>query len=135
MLFAYKYREKSLATLLPTLIFLQMTISIKILRKFCDNAPWSKIYKKAETASKGQRLYPSRSQDTKLNFRIDKGAKISENEHEIVIQANKDADDGEVKKSAQQDSHRILAKCVIDPASADVEAAKKVLEASFTENA
>jgi hypothetical protein len=37
----------------------------------------------------------------------------------------------EVKKSAQKDSHRILAKCVIDPKKVDAEQAKLDLEQSF----
>jgi len=35
------------------------------------------------------------------------------------MQANKNADDAEVKKSAQKDSHKILAKCVIDVKNED----------------
>ncbi|RMZ82266.1 hypothetical protein DV738_g1898, partial [Chaetothyriales sp. CBS 135597] len=96
-----------------------MPISIKQFRRFVDGIPWARVYKKAETATKGQRIYPSKSNDKKANFRIDKGAKISENEHELVLQANKDAENAEVKKSAQKDSHKILAKCVIDPQNVD----------------
>jgi len=43
----------------------------------------------------------------------------NDNEHEIIMQANKNADDAEVKKSAQNDSHKILAKCVIDVKNED----------------
>lgn len=43
----------------------------------------------------------------------------------------KGADDPEVKKSAQKDSHRILAKCTINPKEGDGEQAKSDLEASF----
>lgn len=111
-----------------------MPISIKTIRKFLDGVPWAKIYKKAENTTKGQRLYPSQSNDKKLNFRIDKGATINEIQHEIIIQANKGADDAEVKKAAQKDSHRILAKCVIDPKKEEEKKAKSELEASFRAN-
>lgn len=112
----------------------QMPISIKTVRQFVDGIGWARLYKKAETATKGQRLYPSQSKDKKLNFRIDKGAKINENQHEIVLQANKDAENAEVKKAAQTDSHRILAKCVIDPENEDGRKAKLALEESFKAN-
>ena len=96
--------------------------------------PWAKIFKKAENTTKGQRLYPSQSHDKKKNFRLDKGATISDNQQEIILQANKDAENAEVKKEAQKDSHRILAKCIIDPNNVDAEKAKMGLEASFKEN-
>ena len=65
------------------------------------------------------------------NFWLDKGATISNNQQEIILQANKDAEDTEVKKSAQQNSHRILAKCVINPDKVNTEQAQKDLEESF----
>jgi hypothetical protein len=40
----------------------------------------------------------------------------------------------EVKKSAQKDSHRILAKYIIDPNKVDAEKAKLGLEESFKAN-
>jgi hypothetical protein len=111
-----------------------MPISIKTVRAFTDGIPWAKIFKKAENTTRGQRLYPSQSHDKKKNFRLDKGATISDNQQEIILQANKDAENAEVKKEAQKDSHRILAKCVIDPNNVDAEKAKMDLEASFKEN-
>lgn len=87
----------------------------KTFRQYVGIISWAKVFKKAESTERGQRLWPTGSQDKKLNFRIDKGAKISDTQHEIIIQANKGADDPEVKKSAQKDSHRILAKCTINP--------------------
>ncbi|KAJ5370007.1 uncharacterized protein N7496_006099 [Penicillium cataractarum] len=111
-----------------------MPISIKTLRAFTEGIPWAKVFKKAENTTKGQRLYPSQSHDKKKNFRIDKGATVSDTQQEIILQANKDAEDTEVKKSAQKDSHRILAKCVIDPNNVDAEKAKLDLEESFRAN-
>ncbi|KAJ9211160.1 hypothetical protein DTO166G4_7186 [Paecilomyces variotii] len=110
-----------------------MPISKKTVRKFLDGVPWTKVYQKAENTERGQRLYPSQTLDKKLNFRIDKGAKISDNEHEIIMQANKNADDAEVKKSAQKDSHKILAKCVIDIKNEDPQKAEADLQESFDE--
>ncbi|OJJ84755.1 uncharacterized protein ASPGLDRAFT_57702 [Aspergillus glaucus CBS 516.65] len=103
----------------------------KTFRQYVGIIPWAKVFKKAESTERGQRLWPTGSQDKKLNFRIDKGAKISDTQHEIIIQANKGADDPEVKKSAQKDSHRILAKCTINLKKGDGEQAKSDLEASF----
>lgn len=111
-----------------------MPISIKTLRAFTEGIPWAKVFKKTENTTKGQRLYPSQSHDKKKNFRIDKGATISDSQQEIILQANKDAENAEVKKAAQKDSHRILAKCVIDPNDVDAEKAKKDLEESFKAN-
>ena len=53
-------------------------ISNKIVEKFLDNVPWSKVFKKAATASKGDRLHPSRNDrnDAQANFRIDKGSNV-----------------------------------------------------------
>jgi HJR/Mrr/RecB family endonuclease len=67
-------------------------------------------------------------------FRIDKGATISDSQQELILQANKDAENVQVKKSDQKDSHRILAKCVIDPNKVDAEKAKVDLEESFKAN-
>lgn len=111
-----------------------MPISIKTVRKFIDGIPWAKIYKKSENTTKGQRLYPSQSHDKSLNFRVDRGATVDKTQPEIILQANKDAENPEVKKSAQKDSHRILAKCVIDPSKEDTQKAKKDLEDSFRAN-
>lgn len=111
-----------------------MPISIKTARAFFDGVPWAKVFKKAENTVKGQRLYPSQSLDKKKNFRLDKGAKVSDSQQEIILQANKDAENAEVKKAAQKDSHRILAKCVIDPNNVDAEKAKTDLEESFRAN-
>lgn len=108
-----------------------MPISIKTVRKFLDGIPWTKIYKKAENTTKGQRLYPSQSHDQKLNFRIDRGATVDETQQELILQANKDAENAEVKKAAQKDSHRILAKCVIDPKNVDAAQAKLDMMDSF----
>ncbi|PYH90163.1 hypothetical protein BO71DRAFT_434119 [Aspergillus ellipticus CBS 707.79] len=85
---------------------------LKSVRKFIDDIPWTKLHKKAENATKAS----------------------SQDQHEIILQANKDADDSEVKKAAQKDSHRILAKCVIDPNQVDGEKAKSALEESFKAN-
>ncbi|KAJ5471887.1 hypothetical protein N7539_008830 [Penicillium diatomitis] len=76
----------------------------------------------------------SYNHDKKKNFRLDKGATISDKQQEIILQANKDAENAEVKKEAQKNSHRILVKCVIDPNNVDAEKAKMDLEASFKEN-
>lgn len=111
-----------------------MPISIKTVRAFAAQVPWAKLYGKTKNATKGQRLYPSKSHDKTKNFRLDKGATISDNQQEIILQANKDAENAEVKKSAQQNSHRILAKCVIDPDNVNAEQAQKDLEESFWSN-
>ena len=60
--------------------------------------------------------------------------KFFELTQEIVLQANKDAENAEVKKAAQKDSHKVWAKCVINPNDVDAEKAKKDLEESFKAN-
>jgi hypothetical protein len=53
-------------------------------------------------------------------FELTKG-QLSATAQYIIPQANKDAENAEVKKTAQQDNHRILAKCVFDPNNVDAE--------------
>ncbi|KAJ6069144.1 hypothetical protein N7499_011031 [Penicillium canescens] len=104
-------------------IWLKMPISIKTLR----------VFTKAYPRTKGQRLYSSQSHDQKKNFQIDKGATISDTEEEVIFQVDMDAKNAG-EKSAQKDSHRIFAKCVIDPSKVDAEKAKLDLEETFRAN-
>ena len=111
-----------------------MPLSRKTFRKFINDIPWAKVYNKVANTEKGQRIHPTKSNDPKSNLRIDKGAKVADDKHELVIQANKNADNAEVKKSAQKDSHRILANCTINPTTKEAEKAGEDLEKSFREN-
>lgn len=52
---------------------------------------------------------------------------------EVILQANRNAEDPEVKKAAQKDSHAILGKVLVDPKKPDAEEAKESLIASFKE--
>lgn len=52
------------------------------------------------------------------NFRADKGATLPDGRQEIIIQASKNAENRGVRESAQKDSHRIVAKVVVDPGQA-----------------
>lgn len=74
------------------------------------------VYQKAASSVKGQRIYPSQTQnsDRKANFGLDKGAEVG-GKLELILQANKGAEDAEVKKAAAKDSHAILAKILVDP--------------------
>lgn len=49
------------------------------------------------------------------NYRLDQESKLDDGRSEVILQANKNAQDASVKKSAQQDSHLILAKGLADP--------------------
>jgi hypothetical protein len=108
-----------------------MTISIKRLETFLELIPYLKVGKKAGNSTRGQRLFPASTKDKDMNFRLDKGAKISEKEHELIIQANKNAKDPGVRKAAQRNSHDIIAKCVINPKKVDIQKAKSDLLKSF----
>jgi len=75
-------------------------------------------FQKSKNVHKGGRVYPSQSSknDSSLNFRLDRGSDV-DGKPELVLQANKNADDTRVKQSAQKDSHAILAKGMVDVAS------------------
>lgn len=85
---------------------------------------------------RGDRLWPSRNSknDSTLNFRLDKGSINSETGNfEIILQANKNAEDLEVKKAAQKDSDAILGKVLVDPKKPNAEEARNALITSFKE--
>lgn len=96
-------------------------ISIKTLQKFLDKVPWTKVLEKVKNTPKGNRVFPSRSSknDASNNFRLDRGSDV-EGKPELILQANKNAEDKKVKEAAQNDSHAILAKGVADPSGNDV---------------
>ena len=96
-------------------------ISVKTLHKFLDKVPWAKVLQKARDTPKGNRVFPSQSSknDASNNFRLDRGSDVDGNP-ELVLQANKNAEDKNVKEAAQKDSHAILAKGVVDPSGSNV---------------
>jgi hypothetical protein len=108
-------------------------ISKKALEKFLTAVPWDKVVKKAEHAEQGTRLWPTnKSKDAVLNFRIDKGANLGDRKSEVILQANKDAQDKSVKKAAQKDSHQIIAKAIADAQNdAKGDSAREQIEEDF----
>ena len=111
------------------------SVSIKTLEKFLEIAPWRKIVKKAENAEKGTRIWPTdRNKDDKLNFRVDKGALVGE-KYQLILRANKNAEDKSVRKAAQEDSHQILATGFVDPKNdAERKSAIKGIRMDFLRN-
>ncbi|KAI9702240.1 MAG: hypothetical protein M1820_006172 [Bogoriella megaspora] len=101
------------------------SISKSVFKKFLDAMPF------------GERIWPSRTSknDAKFNFRADKGSTLADGRKEVVFQANKNADDQGVRESAQTDSHKIVAKVVVD-ASGDPQGSNVNQDAleSFDEN-
>lgn len=79
--------------------------------------PLSKVIQKTTVTPLGHRLWPSQTSrnDMTNNFRADKGATLPDGRQEIIIQANKNAENKGVRESAQKDSHRLVAKMVVDP--------------------
>ncbi|KAE8358570.1 hypothetical protein BDV27DRAFT_67597 [Aspergillus caelatus] len=114
-----------------------MGIGSKSVKTFVAKVPWSKVIEKAGGAKdRGDRLWPSRNSknDSTLNFRLDKGSTDSKTGNiEIILQANKNAEDPEVKKAAQKDSDAILGKVLVDPKKPNAEEARSALIASFKE--
>ncbi|KAL4912438.1 hypothetical protein BDW62DRAFT_194607 [Aspergillus aurantiobrunneus] len=112
-----------------------MGIGSKTAKTFIGKVPWVKVIEKAGGAKdRGDRLWPSRNSknDSALNFRLDKGSTDLETGNvEIILQANKNAEDPEVKKAAQKDSDAILGKVLVDPKNPNAEEAKDTLIASF----
>ena len=92
------------------------TISIKVVKKALDTVPWSKVVSMAANASKGDRLWPTRTNrnEAKSNFRLDKGSVVN-GLSELIFQANLNAEDKNVREAAQKNSHAILAKGLADP--------------------
>jgi hypothetical protein len=108
-------------------------ISVKKLVGFLEKVPWDKVAKKAPNTPRGQRLFPSRTpkNDKGMNFRLDRGSDVN-GEPQIIVQANKNADDVMVKQAAQKDSHAILAEAVLDTKKdKDGKSAKALLTDSF----
>ncbi|TKA69576.1 hypothetical protein B0A49_08684 [Cryomyces minteri] len=111
-------------------------ISFKTAKKFLDKVQWDKVVQKASNTPQGQRVFPSRTpkNDAGYNFRIDKGADV-DGKSELILQANKNAEDKKVKEAAQKNSHAILGKALVDPENdKDGQGAKKQLEASFRQH-
>ncbi|KAF2838745.1 hypothetical protein M501DRAFT_1004562 [Patellaria atrata CBS 101060] len=79
--------------------------------------PKSTVIQKAVNTECGRCLWPSQTSknDQKYNFRADKGSDLPGGKVELIIQANKNAENKGVRENVQQDSHRIVAKVVVDP--------------------
>jgi hypothetical protein len=92
-------------------------ISKSVFKKFLSEIPLPKVIHKAVNTERGLRLWPSRTSknDAKYNFRADKGSQLPDGKVELVIQANKNAENKGVRESAQQDSHKIISKAAVDP--------------------
>lgn len=88
-----------------------------------------------ETTERGQRLWPSQNakNDTKYNFRCDKGSTLPDGRHELIFQANENAEDTNVRKAAVADSHAIVAKIAVKPEESEATVESMALE-SFTDN-
>ena len=112
-------------------------ISKSTFKKFLELMPFSEVVQKFQSTERGQRLWPSQTSknDKKYNFRADKGSTLEGGQQEVIIQANKNAEDKSVRESAQKDSHRIVAKVAVDPAN-DQQGSKITKDAlnSFEEN-
>lgn len=110
-------------------------ISKSVFKKFLDALPVGKVVQKITSTERGQRLWPSQTSknDKKYNFRADKGSTLPDGSQEIIFQANKSADNTGVRKSAQENSHRIVAKVVVKPNSGTSDITEDALK-SFEEN-
>ncbi|PGH03427.1 hypothetical protein AJ80_08675 [Polytolypa hystricis UAMH7299] len=108
--------------------------SIKVVREFAAGVPWSRVIQKAKNAERGTRLFPSQSarNDKKHNLRFDKGSVVG-GKLELILQANKDADNAGVKAAAAADSHKIWAKVLVDPENFDEGKTESDLLESFKE--
>jgi hypothetical protein len=121
--------------MLPLQETMKGVISSKVVEEFLKRVPWTNVFKKAVTAIKGQRLYPARNEknDRSHNFRIDKGADVN-GAPELILQANKNAENKGVREAAQKDSHAILAKVIVDvEGDPDGDKASEGLVESFKE--
>lgn len=106
--------------------------SVKVVKQFAAGVPWSKVIQKVANAEKGTRVFPSRTakNDAKYNLRFDKGSVVN-GMHELVLQANKNAENAIVKSAAAADSHKIWAKILVDPKNFDGKKAEEDLFESF----
>jgi hypothetical protein len=110
-------------------------ISKSVFKQFLEAFPVKKVAQKITSTERGQRLWPSQTSknDQKYNFRADKGSTLPDGSQEIIFQANKNAENKGVKKSAQEDSHKIVAKVAIKPENGPSDITKDALK-SFEEN-
>jgi len=110
-------------------------ISKSAFKQFLNVLPVDKVVQKLVNTERGQRLWPSKTSknDKKYNFRADKGSTLPDGSHEIIFQANKNAENKGVRQSAQEDSHRIVAKAAVNPDEGADNLAKDALT-SFDEN-
>lgn len=92
-------------------------ISKSAFKKFLAQIPLATVIQKAVNSGRGQRVWPSQTSknDAKYNFRADRGSELGDGRVELIIQANKNAENKGVRESAQKDSHRIVAKVAVDP--------------------
>jgi hypothetical protein len=95
-----------------------MSVSTRTLRAFTEGIPGLKCSKGRKHNQGTAHLFFTGPRWIEYLL-IDKGATISDTQQELTLQANKNAESAEVKKSAQKDSHRNLAKCVLDPNKGD----------------
>ena len=112
-------------------------VSKSIFKKFLAAIPFGEVARKAPTTDRGQRLWPPQTSqnDKKYNLRVDKGSSLPDGREQLIIQANKNAEDQSARKSAQKDSHKIVAMVAIDPQQdlLDEEAINEEAMASFYE--
>lgn len=80
------------------------------------------------------RLFPSQTarNDKKHNLRFDRGSVVG-GKLELILQANKDADNAGIKAAAAADSHKIWAKVLVDPENFNEGKAESELLESFKE--
>jgi hypothetical protein len=110
-------------------------ISKSVFKRFIDALPIGKVAQKIANTERGQRLWPSQTSknDQKYNFRADKGSTLPDGSQEIIFQANKNAENKGVRQSAQDNSHRIVAKVAIKPENGASDITEDALK-SFEEN-
>ena len=79
--------------------------------------PLTSVISKTAATPRGHRLWPppNARDDQKYNFRADKGSELKDGKQEIIIQANKNAENKGVRESAQKNSHKIVSKFPVDP--------------------
>ncbi|KJF60889.1 uncharacterized protein CIMG_12020 [Coccidioides immitis RS] len=108
--------------------------TFKVVKKFAEGVPWSKVIQKVANAERGTRIFPSQTpkNDEKYNLRFDKGSVVG-GKHELILQANKNAENAGVKAAAAADSHKIWAKILVDPENVDEKKAEADLIESFKE--
>ncbi|KAF2434795.1 hypothetical protein EJ08DRAFT_646265 [Tothia fuscella] len=90
-------------------------ISKSTFQKFFNQIPLATVIQKAVNSERGQRLWPSRTSrnDSQKNFRLDRGSQLADGRVELIIQANKNAENKGFEKVLRRIVTKLFARLLL----------------------